>query len=129
AVALALVHEQNDDPALAAQVLAECGAGQENDGLSAALLLQAGITHWRGGNKKAAVECFLRAHERSAQAAGPMLSFALRAAEPNDLNARRQALESAGSDGALGHLERFALESGPEGNPAEAAEALKALVD
>lgn len=58
-----------------------------------------------------------------------MLSWALRAAKPNDLDARRRALAAArtGFEPSLVALESFALELGPGGNPVEAEAALNAI--
>jgi len=56
-----------------------------------------------------------------------MLSWALRAVEPNDLNARRQALDTASTDDPVLALERFGLEAYRTGTTQEGAEALRTI--
>lgn len=124
---LAETLKQRGHGAAAAAVLAECASGQTNDTLAASLSLQAGMTYWQGGDRKAAVECFTHAHEREPDAGGLMLSWALRAVEPNDLNARRQALDTASALDPVLALERFGLELYRTGATREAIEALETV--
>ncbi len=127
AIAMYWLLRQRGDLKRAADVLNECGAGQTNEALAASLCLEAGMMYWRSGDRKAAVECFARAHEREPEPGGVMLGWALRAAEPNDLDARRQALESAQETSALFSLERFGLEVTRTGLGTEALEALASI--
>lgn len=126
-VGLAETLKQRGQMAAAAAVLGECASGQTNDPLAASLSLWAGMTYWQGGDRKAAVECFTHAHEREPDAGGLMLSWALRAVEPNDPNARRQALDTASGDDPVIALERFGLEAFRTGPTQEGAEALRAI--
>lgn len=127
ALALSRTLKYSGNVEQAAVVLAECAVAQTNDPLAAALSLEAGMTHWQSGNKKAAVECFVQAHEREPVPGGVMLSWALRAVDPDDIGARRQALDTGDGDDPLLALERFGLEAGPQGNPVEANEALASI--
>jgi lipopolysaccharide biosynthesis regulator YciM len=124
---LAETLKRRGEGSAAAAVLAECASGQTNDTLAASLSLQAGMTYWQGGDRKAAVECFTHAHEREPDAGGLMLSWALRAVEPNDLNARRQALDTASAEDPVLALERFGLEVYRGGATREAVEALESV--
>lgn len=124
---LHLLLKQTGDLRAAADVLADCGAAQTEDSLAAALLLQAGMTHWQAGNQKVAVDCFAKAQEREPLPGGAVLAWALRASAPNDLAARRRVLEASDEDDPMLSLERFGLEMGRAGNPSEAAQALKSI--
>ncbi len=126
-VGLAETLKQRGQMTAAAAVLSECASGQTHDTLAASLSLWAGMTYWQGGDRKAAVECFTHAHEREPDAGGLMLSWALRAVEPNDLNARRQALDTASAEDPVLALERFGLEAFRTGATREGAEALRAI--
>lgn len=126
-VALAEALKQRGQLTAAAAVLSECASGQTHDMLAASLSLWAGMTYWQGGDRKAAVECFTHAHEREPDAGGLMLSWALRAVEPNDLNARRQALDTASNEDPVLALERFGLEAFRSGATHEGAEALRSI--
>lgn len=111
----------------AAKVTAACAEQQQDTRFGAALSLQAGMAYWRAGDKKSALSCFERANELHAESGAQMLSWALRAAEPNDPGARRRALEAAENDLELSALERFALEIGRSGNADVARTCLMSL--
>ncbi|HMJ12237.1 MAG TPA: hypothetical protein VK524_12520 [Polyangiaceae bacterium] len=123
----ALLRSRNEGEKAASVLFACAGAAENDDALAAALEIEAGILYWQAGAKSASVETFKSAALRSSKAADDILGWALRAHEPNGLEARRQALDSAaeGHDAPNLALERFALEVGREGDGARAAEALR----
>jgi cellulose synthase operon protein C len=115
AVALSLLRAREGKHDQAASALLACAAGVEDQKLATALRLEAGLVLWRAGLRTQGVDAFERASESSSAAAG-LLAWALRAAHPDDLSARRRALENADrADEAAVELERFTLElsSGP----------------
>lgn len=129
ATALATLLRREGQHARAAEVLATCAARLEDPKLGASFALEAGIVLWAAENRIAAVAEFEAAAERAPAAASAILAWALRSAQPNDLNARRRAIEAADSatDQAALALERFALELGEGGAPAAAATALESV--
>jgi hypothetical protein len=123
AVALAVLRAREGKYEQAASVLLGCASGVEDARLSAALRLEAGLILWRAGLRSQGVDAFERAAETSEAASG-ILSWALRAALPDDLSARRRALENADpADEAAVELERFTLElaAGPASDAAKSA--------
>jgi tetratricopeptide (TPR) repeat protein len=129
AVALAVLRAQGGKHEQAASALLACAAGAEDERLAAALRLEAGLVLWRAGERTQAVDAFERAAEKSDAAAG-LLSWALRAALPDDLSARRRALDHAGdADEQIVELERFTLELGADPPGDAAARALSGGVD
>jgi hypothetical protein len=124
AVALAGL-EGAEQPERAAEALLRCASANEDPALATALRLEAGLLKWRAGAVTSAVEAFELATEGSSAAANVLLVWALRAAQPNETQARRRALEAnEASDAATAALERFTLEIGPEGQEAAARAAL-----
>lgn len=124
AVALAGL-EVAERPERAADVLLACARTSDDGPLAAALRIEAGLLQWRNGAVTAALESFELAAEGSPAAASVLLVWALRAAQPNEVKARRRALEaSERTDAATTALERFALEIGGEGQEAAARAAL-----
>jgi hypothetical protein len=127
--ALAGLARQSDEPSRAAEVLRATAQSSDDPLLSAAFGLEAGILEWQAGDRSAAVDSFSRAASFAPTAGGPMLAWALRATEPDNMEARRRVLEASADDGEPGlvALERFALEVGSGGDPDEALTALEAL--
>lgn len=123
--ALAALQRKQGNPLRAAEILAATAAAASDAELCSSFDLEAGILFWQGGARDRAVQAFTRAAERSPAAGGPVLGWALRAAEPDSLAARRRALETNGEteSGALA-LERFGLECGAGGDKDAAIEAL-----
>ena len=116
------------EPGAAADVLLSCAEATDDNELAAAFEIEGGMVKWDGGDRSAAVECFSKAKDRSAPSSAGLLAWALRAAEPNSLEARRRALEEAGDEAPpSAALERFGLEMGSDGDAAEAARALEAI--
>ena len=115
--------------ATAAAALARSAGALEDPELAAALDLEAGILFWQGGERKSAVESF-SAVASQLRAGNALLSWALSAAESNEISARRRALE-AGAESApdLAALDRFALEVARGGDSEAAHEALSTLLD
>jgi hypothetical protein len=129
AVALSVLQAREGKVEQAAAALLACAAGTENEKLSAALRLEAGIVLWRAGLRTQGVDAFERAAETSEAASG-LLSWALRAALPDDLSARRRALDHTdAADEAAVELERFALELGAGESGEAATRALSGGVD
>jgi cellulose synthase operon protein C len=128
AAALSWLHQARGNASEAARVLAACAASCDDPELGASFNLTSGILSHRAGNKAEAIDRFESAAEVAPRAGGALLSWALRAAEPDSLDARRRALEGLeGSQAALGLLERFGLELGRGGNAEFAADALSAI--
>ncbi|MBK7586372.1 MAG: tetratricopeptide repeat protein [Myxococcales bacterium] len=126
AAALSSLARKREQPIGAAEALAANAAVAEDAELAAAFELEAGILFWQGGERARAVEAFTRAADRSPTAGGPVLAWALRAAEPDSVSARRRALTSSEDPGDGSQaLERFGLEVGKEGDRDAALEALE----
>jgi len=113
----------------AAKILTTTAEATDDPELSLALELEAGILWWRAGDRKDAVKSF-GAASGHARAANALLGWALSAAEPNDLHARRRALESAAESAPdLAALDRFALEAARTGDADAARDALNGLIE
>lgn len=125
AVFLATLERARGNDARASAVLRRAAGGAEDPALASALYLEAALTGFRGGDKMGARQALEEANSVAPGAAGPLLAWALRAAEPDDVEARRQALDAA-NDGGSGQneLERFALEIRRGGDPEQARAAL-----
>jgi cellulose synthase operon protein C len=125
AVALSALDAVRGRPLDAARPLLAAANASSDSALGASLRLEAGLLQWRAGDRKAALESFELAAEDAEAPGGPMAAWALRAADPDNLDARRRALEaSETSDGLASALERFTLEVGPGGQEAPARAAL-----
>jgi hypothetical protein len=125
AVALAGMEAQAGKPERTAAVLLACADATDDEALATALRIEAGLLQWRANAVENALTSFELAADSSPEAGGVLLSWAMRAAQPNDVKARRRALEaSEATDAATSALERFTLEIGPEGHEAEARAAL-----
>ncbi|GMV12520.1 MAG: hypothetical protein AMXMBFR56_07440 [Polyangiaceae bacterium] len=125
AAALAALARKREKPVLAAEALRASAAAVTDAELAASMDLEAGILFWQGGERKQAVEAFARGAERAPAAGGPILGWALRAAEPDSIEARRRALGSdEDSISGAEALERFGLEVGASGDERAALEAL-----
>jgi cellulose synthase operon protein C len=129
AVALSRVHAIGTRHLDAARPLLAAANATTDRALGASLRIEAGLLAWRGGDRNAALEAFELAADASDPAGGPMAAWALRAADPNNIDARRRALEaSETNDGLSSALERFTLEVGPGGQEAPARAALARAV-
>ncbi|HTA94058.1 MAG TPA: tetratricopeptide repeat protein [Polyangiaceae bacterium] len=127
--ALSTLEKAHASPERAADVLAATASATDDPELGLALELEAGILSWQAGDRKAAVESFGAAsgHARGANA---LLGWALSAAEPNDLHARRRALEAAAENAPdLAALDRFALEVARGGDSNAARDALTSALE
>ncbi|HVJ14642.1 MAG TPA: hypothetical protein VM686_04350 [Polyangiaceae bacterium] len=128
AAALAALEQQRGNSAAAGRVLSACAAVCDDPELSASFNLTAGILSHRAGQKAEAIERFERAAEAVPRAGGALLSWALRAADPDSIDARRRALEALeGPLLPLARLERFGLELARNGSSDFATEALDAI--
>ncbi len=115
ALALADALDAGGDPHAAADGLAQCAAHLSDAESAAALFIEAGVRHWRGGERERATELFEEAAQQHPPSGNVMLSWALRAAQPNDPTARARSLDAAADTGdtsALLALERFGLDAG-----------------
>ncbi|HEX3773627.1 MAG TPA: tetratricopeptide repeat protein [Polyangiaceae bacterium] len=127
--ALSTLEKKEAAPARAADVLAAAASATLDPELGLALELEAGILSWQAGDRKAAVASFTAASEH-ARAANALLGWALSAAEPNDLHARRRALEAAAENAPdLAALDRFALEVARGGDTNAARDALTTTLE
>src|SRR5260221_539673 len=79
----------------AADVLAECAKGLGDSTVAATLHLEAGIVRWLGGDRARALEAFDAAARLAPEAGSGLFAWALRAAQPNSVDARRRALDAA----------------------------------
>mgnify|MGYP000679599801 CR=1 FL=1 len=97
----------------AASSLHQLALGSHDLNQAAALLLQSGLCSWHGGDRHLAIEAFESAHEIAPDPSLPILRFARRLVEPDEVRARRTALETPalGEAQALSLLERFTLEA------------------
>ncbi len=114
----------------AAKVLDTCAAGVDDPDVAAALSLEAGILKWQAGDRPGGIDSFDTASSKSSESASGLLSWALRAAEPNSVDARRKALDAAKETSrypALLSIERYGLEIGENGGTDEAAAALDSI--
>lgn len=113
------------DHAGAANVAQDIADAHEDDsGLRAARLLEAGFEHWRSGNRTRAFAAFESA--ASVAAAGmSVLAWAARGEAPDTFENRQHAI-ALGPQGGFAILERFALQASM-GDPEDAVEALGEL--
>ncbi|MCC6648641.1 MAG: tetratricopeptide repeat protein [Polyangiaceae bacterium] len=114
----------------AAAVLDATAAALDDRALSACSSLEAGLLWWRAAERESALQSFRAAHAADPDSAAPMLAWATRAVSPDDLGARREAIDSSlagGESPALASLERLGLELGPGGDADDARVALVAL--
>jgi tetratricopeptide (TPR) repeat protein len=122
ATALAAILRRENDPLQAAEALTACAVVREDATVAAALHLEAGILRWRAGERALAIESFEHGADLSPEAGSALFAWALRAAQPNDVAARRKALEAAAAseDPEALAVERFGLEAGAGGDRAVA---------
>jgi lipopolysaccharide biosynthesis regulator YciM len=130
ATALATLERRKGNPLAAAEALARCATGAADPSVAGALELEAGILRWLSGDRTKALASFDAAAKATPDAASGLLAWALRAAQPNDAEARRKALDAARpyEDERVLALERFALEAGKAGDRAAATASLAAAV-
>lgn len=117
---------------LAAETLAACAVAIEDPAQSGALHIEAGMLLWRTGARDEGVAAFESALEYTPQPARLALTWALRAVDPNNLDARRRAVELAEeseTDRATGALERFGLGIAMREGDTDAWAALEQLED
>lgn len=127
ALALAGLEGARGNAKHSAEVLSGCAATADDPQLSAALQLEAGIRYWQTGDRSAAVECFSNAEAAAPASGAALLGWALRAADPDNIESRRRVLETSGDGSGLTELERFALELGSDGDASEARASLDAI--
>lgn len=129
---LADIARASGDPAGAATVLGVCAEATEDDDLARALHLEAALTFWSAGDRRAALASFERAATKGDDlAAKAAHAWAARGVDVDSIDARRRAFEAsiaAGEDGARVALERFATEVGG-GDATLARESLVTLED
>jgi tetratricopeptide (TPR) repeat protein len=114
----------------AAHVLSRVAALNADTNFAGTLQLEAGFLLWHARARAEAVEAFEQALTYAPAAAQLVLSWALRAADPDDLDARRRAIELSEdtSEGrAVGALERFGLAMAMRDGDGEARAALEQL--
>jgi tetratricopeptide (TPR) repeat protein len=127
ATALAGVVGAGGDTRRSAEIVSACAAATQDPLLSAAMQMEAGIRYWQTGDRSAAVECFSGAEAAAPASGSALLGWALRAADPDNVESRRRVLESAGDGSGLIELERFALELGKQGDAIQARSSLDAI--
>jgi tetratricopeptide (TPR) repeat protein len=132
ALFLANLRRANGDVQGAAAVLSAAAAVASEPALAGALQLEAGFLLWHASARPEAVAAFERAMEYAPGAAQLVLSWALCSANPDDLDARRRAIELAEeneSDSAGAALERFGLGVATRDGQGDATAALEQLED
>ncbi|MEZ4227790.1 MAG: hypothetical protein R3B89_01420 [Polyangiaceae bacterium] len=134
ATALSSLRRDAQDFAGARDALATCASTTDDPQLAAMLNLECGLLAWQQANRETALDDFTRSVELEAGAAGTLLAWALRAATPDDPDARRRALEAsaeahADAPDALAALalERWGVELSGSGDPEEGRAALAAI--
>lgn len=124
-----LLRSSGDDKGASAVLSAAAGAC-EDPALAGAFFLEAGLALWPLGARREALDAFRAARAAAPAAAAPLLSWAMRAVDPDTVASRREALElatEAGENPALVALERFGLEVGAAGDVEDARAALETL--
>ncbi|MEQ9317667.1 MAG: tetratricopeptide repeat protein, partial [Polyangiaceae bacterium] len=132
AVFLAELRRRGGDAAGAAAVLSTAAEASGEPALGGALQLEAGLTLWGAGDRSAAIAAFENALVYAPSATNTMLSWALRAASPDDPEARLRAIELAeqtDDDRLSGALERLGLAVKSGGGDADLVGALATLDD
>ena len=126
--ALASLLQAADEHERARDVLSRAADVSDDAELGAMLHIAAGVSSWRLGERRRAVDAFQRAAELRPEATAPLLGWALCAAEPNDAGARAKALDALSeTDPELLALERFGLEVGRGGSAELAWDVLHSL--
>ncbi len=111
AIALAGMAKRSGDLSQAAETLSTASLALDDSDAAAALALEAGIYYWHAGERSQAVEAFQRASGQASASGRALLSWALRAADPDSPDARRRALDaSSEQDPGVARLERYTLE-------------------
>ncbi len=119
-----------DDPGQAVRVLTETAAAVSDTRAKTTLFFYAGILAWNANTRETALSCFESgaASSNASPATTQLLQWALRAASPDDVRARRKLLGTASAkvteEGRIDALERFALEVGFGNQRSAATEAL-----
>lgn len=129
ALMLTQLNQKNGAWRDAASSLHQLALGSHDLNQAAALLLQSGLCSWQGGDRRLAMGAFESAHEIAPDPSLPLLRFARRLIEPDEIQARQAALETPalGEAHALALLERFTFEAlRPEGR-AQATSTLEQL--
>lgn len=124
AVALSELERARDRKKPAGEVLEACASTVDDPKLAVALRLEAAILLWQSGDRQASIERFADAHAIDPEASAALYSWALRAATPDDPEARRRALIASQNGSPLANVERFGLEAGAEGDREQAALAI-----
>lgn len=130
ALFLAELRRKGGDAVGAAAVLSAAAEASGEPALGGALQLEAGLTLWTAGERKEAIAAFENALVYAPSATNTMLSWALRAASPDDPEARLRAIELAeqsDDDRLSGALERLGLAVKSGGGDADLVGAIAAL--
>lgn len=115
-----------DSPARV-NVLEGCAAATPDAEIAFALRLEAAVSSFRAGDRERAIRTLKLAHGANPDAVGPLLSWALRSAHPDDPEERRlmlAAMRQSPRDARLYAVERFGLEAGSVTRRVEATAAL-----
>ncbi len=134
ATALASVLAEAQEFAGAREALGACASTTDDPKLAAALNLECGLLAWQQANREVALDDFSRSLDLEPGAAGTLLAWALRAATPDDPDARRRALEASSEaqsedPDALAALalERWGVELSGSGDPQDGRSALASI--
>src|SRR5690606_19532614 len=94
ATALSMVLRELEEIAEAREVLSTTAFAIEDAPLGAALLAECGLLAWQQANRATAIDDFTRSVELGGGSTSTLLAWALRAANPDDADARRRALSA-----------------------------------
>jgi predicted Zn-dependent protease len=110
---LADVARTSGDAAAAATVLGTCAEATSDQALASALHIEAALSFWSSGDRRAALASFERAAERDGATAKMAFAWSARGVDPDAIDSRRRALDAAaeaGEETSRIALERFSAE-------------------
>ncbi len=110
---LADLARTSGDAAAAATVLGTCAEATSDQVLAGALHIEAALSFWSSGDRRAALASFERAAERDGATAKMAFAWSARGVDPDAIDSRRRALEAAaeaGEETSRIALERFSAE-------------------
>jgi tetratricopeptide (TPR) repeat protein len=114
---LADLARASGDAAAAAAVLETCAEATDDAVLSGSLHIEAALSFWSSGDRRAALASFERAAERDGAAAKMAYAWTARGVDPDQIDSRRRAFEAAeeaNEETSRIALERFAAEIGSD---------------
>ncbi|MEO7110751.1 MAG: tetratricopeptide repeat protein, partial [Polyangiaceae bacterium] len=114
---LADLARASGDAAAAANVLGTCAEATSDRALSSALHMEAALSFWSSGDRRAALASFERAAAHDGATAKMAYAWSARGVDSDQIDSRRRALEAAddaGEEPSRIALERFSAEIGSD---------------